>query len=221
MTDLITIGILVISYLIGSIPFGLLVVRVINGKDIRSIASGRIGGTNAMRAAGAGAGVLTGLLDGLKGACSVWMARGLQPGNHWIEVAAALMAILGHNFSIYLLEKSDGNRPRLRGGAGGATLAGGAFGLWPPSLLIILPLGAAVWYGIGYASLTTISAGLLATAIFAFRAISIGSPWEYVAYGVLAELFVLWALRPNLARLRNGTERLQGWRAKLRTKVKD
>ena len=219
MTGLVFFGILLLSYLIGSIPFGLLVVKVINGRDIRNVESGRTGGTNAMRAAGAGAGVLTGLLDGLKGACTVWLARGLLPGNHWIEAIAPLIAVLGHNFSIYLLERGADNRPRLRGGAGGATLVGGAFALWPLSLLIILPIGFVVWYGIGYASLTTISAGLMTIIIFTIRTFDGLNPWEYIAYGILGEMFVLWALRPNLVRLRNGTERLHGWRARKRSKT--
>jgi glycerol-3-phosphate acyltransferase PlsY len=80
--------------------------------------------------------------------------------------------------------------------------------------LIILPLGAAIWYGIGYASITTISVGLLSIIIFSIRAITGASPWIYVLYGVLIEIVMLWALRPNLTRLRNGTERLHGWRAR-------
>jgi len=219
MPVLIAVGTLLVSYLIGSIPFGLIVVWLINGKDIRRVESGRTGGTNAMRAAGTVAGIATAILDGLKGASVVWLARAIVPGNHWIEALAPLMAILGHNFSIFLLERGHDDRPRLRGGAGGAPCVGGAFGLWPPSLIIILPISFAIWYGIGYASLTTISAGLLATGIFIYRAIIGASPWEYVGYGVLAELAILWALRPNLVRLWKGTERLNGWRANKRVKL--
>jgi glycerol-3-phosphate acyltransferase PlsY len=91
---------------------------------------------------------------------------------------------------------------------------GGAVGLWPPSLLIILPLAAGIWYGVGYASLTTISIALIAIGIFAVRAYMGLSPWIYVLYGVVAELIVLWALRPNIKRLIGGTERLHGWRAR-------
>jgi acyl phosphate:glycerol-3-phosphate acyltransferase len=213
MTVLILVGIILASYLLGSIPVGLIVVWLINGKDIRRIASGRTGGTNAMRAAGTVAGIATAVFDGLKGASAVWLARALMPGNSWIAALAPMMAILGHNFSIFLLERGHDDRPRLRGGAGGAPCVGGAFALWPPSILIILPVGAAIWYGLGFASITTISIGLMATGIFAFRAITGASPWEYVGYGVAAELAMLWALRPNLVRLWKGTERLNGWRA--------
>jgi glycerol-3-phosphate acyltransferase PlsY len=91
---------------------------------------------------------------------------------------------------------------------------GGAIGLWPPSALVIVPLGFAIWYGIGYASVTTMSLALIATFLFAIRAALGLSPWAYVVYGIFAELILVWALRPNLERLRNGTERLIGWRAK-------
>ena len=75
MQTLIGIGAVIMGYIIGSIPFGLLIVKMKTGKDIRTIESGRTGGTNAVRAAGFGAGLLTALLDVLIGAASVWVAR--------------------------------------------------------------------------------------------------------------------------------------------------
>lgn len=204
------------SYLLGSLPFGLLFVKLTIGKDLRDIESGRTGGTNAMRAAGLLPGILTAVMDVVKAAAAVWLVRGLQPGLVWLEVAAPLAAIMGHNYSIFLIEKISGGRLHLRGGAGGAPCVGGAFALWPPSLLIMLPLLGAIWYGIGYASVTTMSAALLAIFIFAVRASEGLSPWIYVLYGVFAELILLWALRPNLKRLAEGKERLHGWRARQR-----
>jgi len=214
MHTAIFIGVLLFSYILGSVPFGFYVVRAITGKDIRQVESGRTGGTNAMRAAGYEAGLATAILDVLKGATGVWLARALLPGNVWLEVLAPIMAIVGHNFSIFLMERDEKNRLRLRGGAGGATCVGGAFGLWPPSILIIVPLAGAIWYGIGYASITTMSMALMASAIFAIRAGQGYSSWVYVFYGLLAELLLVWALRPNIRRLMNGTERLIGWRAR-------
>lgn len=212
------LGVLVLSYLIGSIPFGLIIVYLTNGKDIRKVESGRTGGTNAMRAAGTFAGVFTAVFDFLKGASAVWLARALLPGTPWLDMLAPILAVIGHNYSVFLLEKGKDERVKLRGGAGGATCLGGAFGLWPVSLLIILPLGAAIWYGIGYASVTTISIGLLSVLLFGIRAITVQSPWIYILYGILSEVIMLWALRPNLVRLKNGTERLHGWRAR-RSKI--
>ncbi len=215
MAFLPVLGVLVLSYLIGSIPFGLIVVRIISGKDIRTIASGRIGGTNAMRAAGLGAGIATAILDGLKASAVVWLARWFQPDLPWVHVAAPILAMMGHNYSIYLLERrGSDHRLTFGGGAGGAPCVGGAMALWPPAVLIIVPLSAAIWYGIGYASVTTMSIALITLIIFGVRAYLGLSPWIYVLYGVIAEGVVLWALRPNIKRLINGTERIHGWRAR-------
>ncbi|HAL15635.1 MAG TPA: hypothetical protein DCP32_02435 [Anaerolineaceae bacterium] len=203
----------VLSYLAGAIPFGLLVVWVFNGKDIRSVESGRTGGTNAMRAAGFFAGLLTAGLDVLKGVATGWIVAWLAPGIPWIQVVAALMAILGHNYSIFLIEERIGGGVRLRGGAGGAPALGGAIALWPPSALIILPLAALTYVFIGYASVTTMSVAAFAGTIFFIRAAQGLNPWEYGWYGVAALLIVMWALRPNLARLAAGTERVVGLRA--------
>lgn len=213
------IGVLGLSYLLGSIPFGLLIVKLKTGKDIRTVESGRTGGTNAMRAAGFLAGLLTAVLDMLKGAACVWIVRALLPGAVWLEVFAPVMAILGHNYSIFLISRNEIGQLRLRGGAGGAPAAGGALGLWAPSLLFIVPIAALIWFGIGYASLATLSAALVAAVIFAIRAAAGSSPWAYVVYGLAAEVVLMWALRPNIRRLLNGTERMVGWRAR-RAKTK-
>jgi len=203
--------VIVLSYLIGSIPFGWIVVWLFARKDVRQVASGRTGGTNAMRAAGFGAGLLTAILDILKGASTVWLARAVTD-NPWIHILAPLAAILGHNYSIFLLERTENGRIRLRGGAGGAPCAGGAFGLWPWSLAIIIPLGFVIFFGVGYASVTTMSVALIALLIFLVRAWLGLAPWQYVLYGLLAEGLLLWALRPNLQALREGRERFHGWR---------
>ena len=207
---------LVSTYLIGSIPFGLLIVWIVRGTDLRTIESGRTGGTNAMRAAGFLAGLFTAVFDVLKGTAAVWVADALLPGVIWVKVAAALLAIMGHNYSVFLIEKRAKGGIRLRGGAGGAPAFGGAIGLWPTAGLIIFPLGLLVYVFIGYASMTTMSVAFFATLIFIFRAAQGLVPWEYVGYGVGALIIVLWALRPNLKRLRDGDERLVGLRAYLR-----
>jgi glycerol-3-phosphate acyltransferase PlsY len=97
MQILIGIGAVIIGYILGSIPFGLIIVKLKTGKDIRTVESGRTGGTNAVRAAGFGAGLLTAILDILKGAVAVWVAQALSPENHIIHVLAPVGAILGHN----------------------------------------------------------------------------------------------------------------------------
>lgn len=202
--------VILIGYILGSIPFGLLIVKFSTGKDIRQVASGRTGGTNAMRAAGFWAGMLTAILDILKGASSVWIANALTPDNHLIQILAPIAVILGHNYSIFLPNYNEnGKFIGLRGGAGGAPAAGGAMGLWGPSILIIFPMALIVLFIFGYASITTMCIALFATIIFLIRALN-GMPWLDVAYGIIAELLLIWALRPNIKSLFEGNERVVG-----------
>ena len=214
MQVLIDAGLLLVSYIIGSIPFGLIVVKLMNGKDIRSVASGRTGGTNAMRAAGPLAGVLTAVFDILKAAATVWLAQVVTP-NLWIHMLAPIIAVFGHNHSLFLIERDQEGHIRLGGGAGGAAAGGGAFGLWPPVAFILIPLGFLIWDLTGYASITTLSIGVLTIIIFGVRAALGLGPWEYMIYGFLVELFMIWALLPNLKRLKEGTERRHGLPVKI------
>ena len=156
--------------------------------------------------------MLTAVFDILKSATTVWMARALT-GSEWIHALAPIACILGHNHSIFLIERGENGKLHLRGGAGGAAALGGSLGLWWPSALIMLPIGWVIWWGIGYASLTTLSVGLMSSIIFLIRAAMGLSPWEYAVYGLLAEVLLALALRPNIKRMHDGTERLHGWRA--------
>jgi len=209
MKFLIDAGILLAAYIFGSTPFGLIVVKLMSGKDLRTVASGRTGGTNAMRAAGLLAGVFTAILDILKSAVTVWIAQAVT-ANLWIHALTPIAAILGNNYSIFMAERSPEGRLRLRGGAGGAAAAGGAFGLWPSIGLILIPICSLIWFGTGYASITTLSIGALSILVFGiWTALGLG-PWQYVIYGVVAEVLLVWALRPNIKRLIDGTERQHG-----------
>ncbi|MFN8432459.1 MAG: glycerol-3-phosphate acyltransferase [Anaerolineales bacterium] len=207
----------VLAYVIGSVPVGLLIVKIATGKDIREVESGRTGGTNAMRAAGFWAGFATAMLDIVKGAAGVWVARWLTPDMPVVHMIAPLAAILGHNHSIFLPERDENGRIiRLRGGAGGAPSVGGAMGLYLPSVLIVLPLGMLTFFSIGIASVTTMAVALYSTLAFAYYASQGIIPWAYVLYGVGAEILLVLALRPNIKRLFEGNERvvkysLNGW----------
>lgn len=218
MQFLSSLGIVLLGYILGSIPFGFLMVKWRTGQDVRQVQSGRTGGTNVMRAAGTWTGVLTGALDILKGFASVQLALWLAPGQPWVAVFAPLATIIGHNYSVFLMREDENGRLRFSGGAGGATAGGGAMGLWFPSLFIILPIALLIWYFLGYASVTTLSIALVATIIFAVRAAMGLAPWEYIVYGVLALGVVAWALRPNIKRLLEGNERLHGYRARKQEK---
>jgi glycerol-3-phosphate acyltransferase PlsY len=208
-------GVILLAYIIGAIPFGLVIVKLATGKDVRQIASGRTGGTNVMRAAGCWAGIATALFDIFKGIAAAWLARTFS-SNIWIEVLAPVAAVLGHNYSIFLAERNQAGKLRLRGGAGGATTAGGAIGLaWPLWWMVVVgtPIPLLMLFGVGYASLATISIALTATVIFAvlyFQGYIV--QWQYIAYGVVTFFILLWALRPNIKALMEGRERFHGWR---------
>jgi len=221
MSILLALSLLLLSYILGSIPFGLIIVKVSTGKDIRQVESGRTGGTNAMRAAGFGAGLFTAVLDLLKSAVAAWLARSIFPDMAWVHMLAPVAAVLGHNYSIFLMERSPEGKLRLRGGAGGAPTAGGAFGLWAPSILIIVPIGILILYFIGYASIATLSVAFLSILVFAYRAAIGASPWIYVLYGVLTLALLTFALRPNIKRLMNGTERVIGFRTRRKKPVQN
>jgi glycerol-3-phosphate acyltransferase PlsY len=216
MQLVIPIALILLSYVIGSIPFGLLIVKLKTGKDIREIESGRTGGTNAMRAAGLGAGIVTAMLDILKGAIGMLIARWFLPEAYAVHVLTGLAAILGHNYSIFLAKRDENGKLVLRGGAGGAPSVGGAIGIWPGSLLIILPLGILTFFSVGIASVTTMAVAFFAIVVFAFRAYMGEMPAVYVWFGIGAEILLVWALRPNLKKLFSGNERivkysLNGW----------
>jgi len=204
----------ILAYLIGAIPFGYISVKWRTGEDIRTLHSGRTGGTNAMRSIGYGLGLLSGILDGFKGAVPIWIAKEFFPEMPWLLAVCGLAAIIGHNYSIFMLKQDVNGKWKFYGGAGGAPTLGASAGIWFPCLYIILPIGVAVFYFVGYASVTTMSIGGIALIIFLIRAWFLGQPWAYVGYAIGAVLLLMWALRPNIKRLINGTEGLQGLRAK-------
>jgi glycerol-3-phosphate acyltransferase PlsY len=204
---------ILVGYLIGSIPMGYLVIRLIKGKDIRKHGSGRTGGTNALRAGGLGAGVLTMLGDALKGYAAVALAR-VVLGQAELSTAfgtfasalAGLGAVLGHNWSVYI---------GFKGGAGTAPNIGASIAFWPVAGLYLAPLVPLGLYLIGYASVTSLVIAAAVLATFVVRAALQADPnWWYAAYAVAAAAAVVWALRPNIKRLKQGTERMVGLRAR-------
>ena len=178
-----------IAYVLGSIPFGLLLTRIAGTEDLRSIGSGNIGATNVLRTGRKGLAAATLLLDLIKGLAAVCVAGHFFPGT---EGLAAFAAVIGHCFPVWL---------KFRGGKGVATTAGVAFGLgWPIGLAYAL-----VW--LGMLALTRISslAGICAAVVLPLAASALGqvaiAPW----LAAIAAL-VVFLHRANIARLRNGTE---------------
>ncbi|HBF41243.1 MAG TPA: hypothetical protein DDW19_05590 [Anaerolineaceae bacterium] len=202
-----------LSYLIGALPVGWIIVKVFTGRDVREVGSGRVGGTNVMRAAGFIPGLMTAALDIGKGILAGMVAVWLMPGNTWVKFVAVTLAVVGQIFSIFLVEKRADGKWHLRGGAGGSTTLGGAIALWPGSLVILVPLVVLVYVVVGYASVTTISIAFFSLILFGCRALYGSGSWVHVLYGVLSLFIVVHALAPNIARLKAGTERVVGLRA--------
>ena len=151
----------------------------------------------------------------LKGAASVWIARVIT-GDHLFHMIAPLAAIIGHNYSIFLINRDDDGKMRFHGGAGGAPALGGAMGLWGWMFPIAFSAGALVFFTLGIASVTTMVVPLVAIIVFAMRA-SMGLQESIdVWYGISAEVLLVWALRSNIKKLIAGNERvikysLNGW----------
>lgn len=217
--DLTIIGLSVLSYIFGSIPVGYLLVKAITGQDVRDVASGRTGGTNTMRAAGFLMGFTTSILDILKSASAVWISRYFMPEAFWMHIAAGVLAVIGHNYSIFLISRDQDGKIKVSGGAGGTPAVGAIVGLWWPSIFFLGPLGYLIVMVVGYASLATMSLPLIGSLILLFRFIRFDEPWEYIFSGLLSEIFIVLALRPNIKRLLNGTERIVGIRARNKEKV--
>jgi glycerol-3-phosphate acyltransferase PlsY len=202
------------GYILGSIPFGYLLVRIITGQDVREIESGRTGGTNSMRAAGFGIGFATSMLDILKSAGAVWLMRGFFPDAYWLQVVAGFISVFGHNYSIFMIRKGLDGKLEIGGGAGGTPAIGAIVGFWWPSIFILVPIGYVIVMVIGYASVATLSLPLIGSLLLFILHRQTGLPWEYAFSGLLSELLIVWALRPNIKRLLAGEERLVGFRAK-------
>jgi len=207
----------VLGYLLGSIPVGLWVCRLY-GVDIRTVGSGRTGGTNAWRAAGLKAGIPTIIGDAIKGAVAVWLIQMLyrtlfpEPSAmtvdeatlritvlHLSEALAGGAAIIGHNWSIF-----NG----FKGGAGGITSAATTMAIFPLAGAIVWLIGAFIIWWSRMASVGTLSVGVSAFAIFLVLALNQLAPWPYVIYGVIALFSVIMALRSNREKLKAGQERV-------------
>lgn len=183
------VGVMIAAYLLGSVPFGLLLTRLFGAGDLRSIGSGNIGATNVLRTGRKGLAAATLLLDLAKGMAAVVLARSLFPGT---EALAAFAAVIGHCFPVWL---------RFNGGKGVATTMGVSLGLaWPIGLAY-----AVVWLGMLAATRISSLGGLCAVITAPIAALLLGYP-AYAPVLALIALLVIWLHRANIARLRAGTE---------------
>ncbi len=195
----------VVSYLLGSIPFGYLLVRIFKGSDVRASGSGNIGATNVARQSPL-LGVATLLLDAAKGLAAVLIAQTLFGGEHQrlIMTWAAFFAVLGHLFPVWL---------RFRGGKGVATSLGAFVLLTPKSILCMVGLFLLVAVAFRYVSLGSISvAAAFPLLVWAFH--------EYVdprQIGLIAlvSALVIWRHRQNIGRIASGSESKLGRKSTL------
>jgi glycerol-3-phosphate acyltransferase PlsY len=196
----------VVAYLIGALPFGLLVGRVAGGVDLREHGSGRIGATNALRTVGLAGAVLTFLLDFAKGALAVllvaWLYDAGPPGSPpWVAAAAGVAVVAGHIRSVFI---------GFRGGRGVATFAGAMLATAPWVLAIVVPVFALIVWRSRFVSLGSVVGALLAPLVTTALVPLGQATWAAVAMGVGGAGMVTIAHRDNIARLRAGTERRIG-----------
>jgi acyl phosphate:glycerol-3-phosphate acyltransferase len=188
---------LLLGYVFGSIPFGLLLTRFSGAGDLREIGSGNIGATNVLRTGRKGLAALTLLLDMFKGYAAVWLAARYIPGG---EAIAAAAAFFGHLYPVWL---------NFKGGKGVATYAGILFGLfWQGGVVY-----AVAWIG-ALAIFRISSLGGLIAAIVAPVAAAYFGRYDLVAMLIACSLIVFWKHRANIERLVNGSEPRIGAKAK-------
>jgi len=191
--------IIISGYLIGSIPFALLLARRWGTADLRAIGSGNLGAANVMRSAGVTAGIVVALLDLGKGAASVALAERFSDSAA-APALAGLAAIVGHIYPVWL---------RFRGGKGVAT-ACGVFSVLTPA---VVPPVLAIFLGTVWLTKYISLGSLLATLALPPIAYAVGTPAPAVVAAFAASALIVFRHRSNLARLRTGTERRIGARA--------
>jgi glycerol-3-phosphate acyltransferase PlsY len=186
------------AYLLGSIPFGLLLSRLFGGGDVRTSGSGNIGATNVARVAGPFPGILTLLLDAGKGAAAVWLAARFSNESATWMMIAVLAALLGHCFPIWL---------RFRGGKGVATAAGAFLVLCPPALLSSLILFLLVAFFWRYISLASMSAAASMPLLIYLLWAPHHAPPLIITFGALAATgIIVYKHDANIQRLVQGEE---------------
>jgi glycerol-3-phosphate acyltransferase PlsY len=186
----------VVSYLLGSIPFGYLLVRIFKGEDVRTSGSGNIGATNVARKSPM-LGATTLLLDAVKGLAAVLLARVLfsAPNQKLIMTTAALFAVLGHLFPVWL---------KFRGGKGVATSLGAFILLTPISILCMVGLFLMVAVAFRYVSLGSVAVAA-AFPLLAWALHESVDPRQLLLIAAVSAL-VIWKHRQNIGRLAAGTE---------------
>lgn len=190
----------IISYLLGAIPFGYIFTDLLMNKDVREYGSGNVGATNVTRVLGLNYGLIVGILDILKGFTAVWLVQTLiVPGaGNYIYLVAGLLAIIGHNWSIFL---------KFSGGKGVATTTGVILKLMPMSFLVFVGAWLAVVFLTKYVSLASIMAALSVPISSYF----INNSNHIIIFTIIYLLLIVFTHRSNIKRLIQGRENKMSW----------
>jgi glycerol-3-phosphate acyltransferase PlsY len=193
------ISFLLVAYLLGSVPFSYILGKLIKKLDIRQHGSGNVGATNALRVLGTKYGVLALILDALKGAAPILIARALFPEiSDLFLILVGLFAILGHIFTIFL---------RFKGGKGVATSAGVFAALIPTAVVFALFVFVITVAISRYVSLGSILAAITLLIVSLIRNIQLGfTELELLIFVALIVIFIIFKHRSNIKRLINGNE---------------
>ncbi|VAV84176.1 Acyl-phosphate:glycerol-3-phosphate O-acyltransferase PlsY (EC 2.3.1.n3) [hydrothermal vent metagenome] len=192
LSFLLKVVLFIFAYLLGSIPMGLIVVRLCGGVDPRGVGSGNIGATNVGRTSGKKAGIITLIADALKGVIPVGVAIYLGAGE-FVIAEVGLLAILGHMFSVYL---------GFRGGKGVATACGIFIVISPASLGLSLLVFIVVLLLLNFVSAASMAAAL-SMPVFLYLT---SEPVTFVALGVIAAILIVYKHSSNIGKLLAGTE---------------
>jgi glycerol-3-phosphate acyltransferase PlsY len=186
----------VCGYLLGSIPVGLIVSRLLQGVDVREYGSGKTGFTNSLRVLGLRRSLPVFLGDFGKGAAAALLPL-LYSDDPWVRAAGGLAAVVGHVWPVFA---------GFRGGRGVLTGAGGLVALSPLACLIVVPLALAVMLSTRYMSLTSISGCAAAAVVFAVFAALGWHSWAYAAGALAGGALIVALHHDNIQRLRSGVE---------------
>lgn len=182
----------VLSYLIGSIPSGLVIGKGFWHVDLREHGSHNIGATNAWRTLGKTAGLLIFALDLAKGALGVWLGLYFT-AEPLVMLLGGILAIVGHSWSIFL---------KFKGGKGVATGLGVIVMLMPFVTIWVF----AIWFVLVYVTKYVSLGSIVAAAFVPILAFFLGAPTEYICFGIVAAVFVIYRHKANIVRLLSGTE---------------
>jgi glycerol-3-phosphate acyltransferase PlsY len=206
------VAVVVIAYLLGSIPFGLIIGKLKSGVDIREYGSGKTGATNLMRVAGTKLGVLTIVLDVVKAGGAVMLAAVIINGSrggftiggvfvywqHVAQVAAGLAAVVGHNWPVFA---------KFKGGRGVTAYFGTLFAICPPAGILGAEVVAIAALRSRHMSRGSILGALAAWCLMVPLTILYNLPPIYLAYGLVVIALLVYQHQDNIKRLRQGTER--------------